>query len=60
MGLMQGIELNIPVGDVVKKAMDAGLILISASQNVIRFVPPLIITKEDVDKMIVILKECLQ
>ncbi|MBE5964108.1 MAG: aspartate aminotransferase family protein [Lachnospira sp.] len=60
MGLMQGLELNIPVGDVVKKAMDAGLILISASQNVIRFVPPLIITKEDVDKMIVILKECLQ
>ncbi|MBR6696814.1 MAG: aspartate aminotransferase family protein [Lachnospiraceae bacterium] len=60
MGLMQGLELNIPVGDVVKKAMDAGLILISASQNVIRFVPPLIITKEDVDNMIVILKECLQ
>ncbi len=59
MGLMQGIELNIPVGDVVKKAMDAGLILISASQNVIRFVPPLIITKEDVDKMIAILKDCL-
>ena len=51
-GLMQGIELEIPVGEVIVKAMDRGLIVISAGSNVLRMVPPLIITKENVDEMI--------
>lgn len=38
-------ELTIPVGDVIKKAQKEGLIIISASGNVIRFVPPLVIEK---------------
>ena len=54
-GLMQGIELTIPVGDVIKKAQKEGLIIISASGNVIRFVPPLVIEKS-VDEMIAKLK----
>ena len=58
-GLMQGIELTIPVGDVIKKAQKEGLIIISASGNVIRFVPPLVIEKEHVDEMIEKLKKCL-
>ena len=57
-GLMQGIELTIPVGDVIKKAQKEGLIIISASGNVIRFVPPLVITNADVDEMIKKLESC--
>lgn len=59
-GLMQGIELTIPVGDVIKKAQKEGLLIISASGNVIRFVPPLVIEKKHVDEMIAKLKKCLQ
>ena len=60
MGLMQGIELSEDVKaiDVVKKAHENGLILITAGSNVIRFIPPLIIEKEHVDRMIDILKKC--
>ena len=45
--LMQGLEFDAdhPVGDIVKKALEKGLILISAGNNVIRFVPPLVIEK---------------
>ena len=58
-GLIQGIELTVPVSDIIKKALDKGLIIISAENNVIRFVPPLIVTEADVDEMIGILKEIL-
>ena len=58
-GFMQGLELNKPVADVINKALEKGLILINAGANIIRFVPPLIITKEDVDDMIKILDSCL-
>lgn len=57
-GLMQGIELNKPVKDYLLKSLEKGLILISAGPNIIRFVPPLVITKENVDEMIGILESC--
>jgi acetylornithine/N-succinyldiaminopimelate aminotransferase len=57
MGLIQGLELSRPVGEYVVKALEKGLVLISAGANVIRFVPPLIVKKEHVDEMIEILKE---
>lgn len=52
LGLMQGIELDRQPKDVVERALDNGLILFTAGTNVIRFVPPLIITEDDVDEMI--------
>ena len=55
-GLMQGLEFKEPVKDVVTLAMKAGLILISAGTNIIRFVPPLVIKKEHVDEMVQILE----
>jgi len=52
-GLMQGLEVNgRPVGGIVDRALENGLIIITASSNVLRFVPPLIITKENVDEML--------
>ena len=59
-GLMQGLVFNVPVGDIIKRALDKGLVLINAGTNIIRFVPPLIITEKHVDDMIAILKECIE
>lgn len=58
-GLMQGLEFNMNVKDVIADCINSGLILISAGTNIIRFVPPLVISNEDVDKMIVILEGVL-
>lgn len=58
-GLMQGLVFSIPVGDIINRALAKGLILINAGTNIIRFVPPLVITRENVDDMLVILKDCL-
>lgn len=59
LGLMQGLEFTKPVKDIIERAMKHKLIVFSAGTNVIRFVPPLIITKQHVDEMIAILKECI-
>lgn len=59
LGLMQGLEFDGPVGDIIVKTMDRGLILMSAGANVIRFVPPLIITEEHVDEMCRILRSVI-
>ena len=56
---MQGLVLNKPVGDVIKKAMEQGLIAISASGNVLRLVPPLVIKKKHIDEMIEKIKKAL-
>ena len=58
-GLMQGLVFNKPVGEIIARAMEKGLILINAGTNIIRFVPALTITKQNVDEMIAILKECI-
>lgn len=59
MGLMQGLEFTASVNAIINKAMDQGLILISAGPNVLRFVPPLIIEKEHIDEMLTILEQCI-
>ena len=59
-GLMQGLVLHKPVGDVIKEAMEQGLIAISASGNVLRLVPPLVIEKKHVDEMCDILYKVLK
>lgn len=58
-GLMQGLVCKKPVGPVLNKALEKGLVLINAGTNIIRFVPPLVIEKEHVDDMIAILRECI-
>ena len=58
-GLMQGLVFDRPVRDIIAAAMDKGLILINAGADIIRFVPPLIITKENVDEMISILGQSI-
>ena len=58
-GLMQGLAMNVPVGEVIAKAQEEGLLVISAGGNVLRIVPPLIITEDHVDEMIEKLKKAL-
>lgn len=58
-GLMQGLVLKTPVGDVIKKAMEQGLIAISAGGNVLRLLPPLTITEQHVDEMVSKLEKAL-
>ena len=59
-GLMQGLVLDEPVGDVVQKCLQEGLIVISAGGNVLRLLPPLVIGKEHVDEMLEKLKKALK
>ena len=62
-GLMDGMEINadrdITSIDVVKKAMENGLLLVPAGPKVVRFVPPLIVTEEDVDQAAEILDKSI-
>ena len=60
MGLMQGLEFICPVGGIINAALERGLILINAGTHVLRFVPPLIVTKENIDDMIIILEACIR
>jgi acetylornithine/N-succinyldiaminopimelate aminotransferase len=59
-GLIQGLVLKSPSSlDVVKCAMGRGLLLVPAGPNVVRFVPPLVVTAEEVDQAMDILAKCL-
>ncbi|MBD5469691.1 MAG: aspartate aminotransferase family protein [Lachnospiraceae bacterium] len=57
-GLIQGLECDQPVSDIINKAIENGLLLINAGANVIRFLPPLIVSKQEIDDMIEILDAC--
>jgi acetylornithine/N-succinyldiaminopimelate aminotransferase len=59
MGLMCGLELTEPAGPYIQKALELGVIFMSAGTHVIRFIPPLIIEKKHVDEMIQVLREVL-
>lgn len=54
-GLMQGLVFDRPVADIINEALANGLVLINAGTHIIRFLPPLVISKQDVDSMIEIL-----
>lgn len=58
-GLIQGLEVEgRPIGEIVNRGLEEGLIMITAGSNVLRFVPPLVVTEADVDEMIVKLEKC--
>ena len=59
-GFMQGLVIEgATVGSVVTKALENGLLVISAGSDVLRLVPPLVITKENIDEMIEKLEKSL-
>ena len=58
-GLIQGMKMKRPVGEIIHAALEKGLLVISARDNVLRLLPPLIIEKEHSDEMIEKLKSVL-
>lgn len=58
-GLMQGLVMKVPVRDVINACLEQGLIVISAGTDVLRLLPPLVITEQDVDVMLETLKKVL-
>ena len=58
-GLMIGIVMKEDAGPYASKIIDAGMLCIATAGNVIRFLPPLNITDEDVEKALGILEKCL-
>ena len=58
-GLIQGLLTQIPAKDVITAAMDRGLLLVPAGSQVVRFVPPLIVTQAEVDQALAILGDTL-
>ena len=59
LGLMLAIEFRKDVYEIIQKAMDRGLLILNAGRNVLRFLPPLIITKKEIDQAINILDSIL-
>ena len=59
-GLIRGIELKIPVGEVVSESRQMGLLVISAEGNVLRLLPPLVTEEKHIDKAVEILQNILE
>ena len=59
MGLMIGIELKQKVQDTLAKLLDAGIIALPAGPNVIRMLPPLIVEKAQIDRVVAVLRQLL-
>jgi acetylornithine/N-succinyldiaminopimelate aminotransferase len=59
-GLMQGLVLNVPAAKVDQALIKEGLIVVTAGPQVLRFLPPLIITKEHVDAAMTIIRKVLK
>lgn len=60
LGMMLGVVCKVPCGDIVASALKKGLIINCTAGNVLRFVPPLIIEREEIDYGFEILKEVLR
>ncbi len=60
LGLLVGIELNVPAAPIIAAARERGLILIGAGENVLRFAPALVVDKGEIDTAVDILAQCLE
>lgn len=58
-GLMLGMEFEFPVSDIINEALDNGLLLLNSGKNIIRFVPPLIVSENEIIKCVTILDNIL-
>ena len=59
LGLMLGMELRYEVRNIILKSMERGVLILDAGRNVLRFLPPLVIEKEQIDKTISVLDEVI-
>ncbi len=59
-GLMVGVEMDIDVSPIVNQGYERGLLLVNAGPNVLRFVPPLVITEDEIKHAVSTIGEILQ
>jgi acetylornithine/N-succinyldiaminopimelate aminotransferase len=59
-GLILGMELKIDGGNIVKEMMQKGILINCTMGNVLRFLPPLIVTREEIDQVVTALEEVLE
>jgi acetylornithine/succinyldiaminopimelate/putrescine aminotransferase len=57
---MWGIELNEPAGPAMGRALEAGVLVLTAGEKVIRLLPPLVISEDDLAEGLEVLKGALQ
>jgi acetylornithine/N-succinyldiaminopimelate aminotransferase len=60
LGLMIGLDLDADCKQVVQKALDKGVILNNTGDHTLRFIPPLVVTKEQIDRVVKVLGEVLE
>ncbi len=60
LGLMLGMELRFDVYNILFDCMNNGVLILDAGKNVVRFLPPLVIEKEQIDKVIEVLDSALE
>ena len=59
LGLMLAIELRHDVAKIMQKSSDNGLLILNAGRNVLRFLPPLVVTKDQIDQAITVIDSIL-
>jgi len=59
LGLMLGMEFRYDVRNIIMKTMEKGVLVLDAGRNVVRFLPPLVIEKEQIDKAVAVLDEVI-
>ena len=59
LGLMLGMEFRYDVRNIILKTMEKGVLVLDAGRNVVRFLPPLVIEKEQIDKAVAVLDEVI-
>jgi acetylornithine/LysW-gamma-L-lysine aminotransferase len=60
LGLMLGVEMRFDILNIIMKSMDRGVLILDAGKNVLRFLPPLVIEREHIDKVIDVLDTILE
>ena len=58
-GLMWGLDVGEPAGEVVSRARDAGLLVLTAGDHTVRLLPPLVTSREDLERGLTILEQVL-
>jgi acetylornithine/N-succinyldiaminopimelate aminotransferase len=58
-GFMWGIDVGEPAGDVVARAREAGLLILTAGDHTVRLLPPLVMTRDDLARGLAILEQVI-
>ena len=60
LGLMLGMEMRFDVYNILMECMEQGVLVLDAGRNVVRFLPPLVIEKKQIDKVVDVLDAAME